>query len=433
MATTVKTLLRTALRRARQFLDESYGSARVSSVLEHLWRDNRPFTGTPKPTRHLLLPPPGRGNIGDQAMVEAFLENVEGDVVVIVKASDSFVFDANDSSRLTIVAMPNLIYGRWFRQLIDLRKFHKIADTCTSYSVIGADIMDGAYNELASINRYRTLSVAIRAGLDSRILGFSWNSEPTSRARAAMIECGHSGVKILARDPVSYNRLESLGVENLSLVADTVFADSRVMVSDRVLNILDRIPFGKSFALVNASGLVGRSGSQVQAYSRLISSLQSRDLFVVLLPHVIRPGGSDLVECRSIQAALRIEDLYLVSELLRPSEVRQLADRCHLVVSGRMHLSVIALSVDTPAITVATQGKVEGLAQMFKIQDLTVSSEGDLESGLEHALQTFFSAEPSIRAEIADNGSRARLLAYKNFPGRAPQSSDARLDRANGG
>jgi polysaccharide pyruvyl transferase WcaK-like protein len=52
--------------------------------------------------------------------------------------------------------------------------------------------------------------------------------------------------------------------------------------------------------------------------------------------------------------------------------MRGLAARAALTVTGRMHLAVMSLMHAVPAITLASQGKVEGLMQLFSTPELCV-------------------------------------------------------------
>jgi polysaccharide pyruvyl transferase WcaK-like protein len=98
---------------------------------------------------------------------------------------------------------------------------------------------------------------------------------------------------------------------------------------------------------------------------KIVRDLQGKNLKVLLLPHVLRPGSDDLVACARVFDEVRDPDVVLVDRLLTPQEIRGLCERARLIVTGRMHLAIMALSLGKPAITFSTQGKVEGLMELF--------------------------------------------------------------------
>ncbi|MBM4515630.1 hypothetical protein GS432_01300 [Rhodococcus hoagii] len=166
---------------------------------------------------------------------------------------------------------------------------------------------------------------------------------------------------------MSFDRATRDGLTNLRLAADTVFSLPWNEEPE-----LPKLPDGR-LALVNASALIGRSEDQSQAYVALVRHLRSLGYGVVLLPHVIRPNGDDLQELRKVCDFFEGDtEVVLVSELLRPKAVRALCSRSELVVTGRMHLGILALSAGIAPVIFSTQGKVEGVMKLFGLRELVV-------------------------------------------------------------
>lgn len=97
-----------------------------------------------------------------------------------------------------------------------------------------------------------------------------------------------------------------------------------------------------------------------------------------------------------------------------PDVIRGLCSRATAVITGRMHLGVMALRMGTPAVIVSTQGKVEGLLEMFDMPECCVRPDAGL------------AALPAAAAEVIENRDTyvgrigARLptvigLAERNF------------------
>jgi len=165
--------------------------------------------------------------------------------------------------------------------------------------------------------------------------------------------------------------LAESGASKVRRVSDTVFAATETVN----FKLQAGIDSSKPLVLVNASGYVARKFRQTSAYVDLVTYLVNEDFQVVLLPHVIRSSGDDLSACRAIHLGLSDEvraGVQVVDELLRPGQIRALAKNAHFVVTGRMHLSVIALSQGVPAAVVATQGKVDGLLRDCGTPELVV-------------------------------------------------------------
>lgn len=92
---------------------------------------------------HLVASPPGDGNIGDQALFEAFVEGLDGPVIALVRAADEIAVPDSLRDRVTLAEMPDLIYGRRAAHAQAVADFTRRLAGARSLSIIGADIMDG--------------------------------------------------------------------------------------------------------------------------------------------------------------------------------------------------------------------------------------------------------------------------------------------------
>ncbi|HEX7001116.1 MAG TPA: hypothetical protein VF164_05415, partial [Trueperaceae bacterium] len=228
-----------------------------------------------RPRYHVLLPSSNevRGSVGDQAMVEAFVENVAGPIVVVQLSEDDDVVPANWADEVTAAPIPGLVDGKAVRRRSVLSEYGRLLEGAISFSVIGADVMDGAYSYRRSVQRFTAATYAARAGVDARILGFSWNAEPDPRAIDALREAAAAGVQIISRDPVSTRRLRAAIGERIKPAADLVFSARSVDESTRV----ELVPeVSEPFVVVNANGLLGAGFDQVPDYLKLIDWLVSR-------------------------------------------------------------------------------------------------------------------------------------------------------------
>ncbi len=365
---------------------------------------------------HVLIAPPGGGNIGDQALVEAFVEATADPVVVVVRRRGDVDIPPRLSARMRLVPLPALVYGSAIGHWRDAAKLDRELRAAASVSIVGADIMDGAYVLRASLNRAALAERLARLGWKPRILGFSWNGTPHPAALAALRRASDVGVRMLLRDPLSAERARRDGI-TVTDTADLVFlADSR---EDEVLaDIAPDLCADQPLALINASGLVGTGSSQVHDYATIIAMLRADGMRVIILPHVCRPGADDLPLCRRIAAEFADDpSVSLVERLLAPAQIRGLAARASVVVTGRMHLAVMALLAGTPPITVATQGKVEGLMRLFGWPELCAQPGDGFAARVQPVLRAILDDPREARARLVERLPDVVTLAAANVEG----------------
>lgn len=375
---------------------------------------------------HVLVAPPGGGNIGDQAMVEAFLENTTGPVRIVVRTESDLTLPAEYSDRVELHPLPALIHGTGNEHREAIEGYRHVLSSAKSLTVVGADAMDGAYDVRASVRRADAATMASNVGVDARILGFSWNSAARPGARAALVRAGRSGVQLLLRDPVSAQRARADGLLGVTDVADAVFS-ARTVSSGAVDEYLGAAP--GPYVVVNASGLVARSLDQVAEYAGIVRALLDAGLTVVLVAHVMRSSASDLIACRKLHERVDDPRVILIDRLLSPAEVRGLCAGARLVLAGRMHLAIQALWSGVPAITLATQGKVEGLMRLFDTEALCVEPSEGLRDRVQPLITDVLARREWYSARIIDRLPAVRQLSDLNFDGLAEPTPSPALEQ----
>lgn len=371
--------------------------------------------------QHVLIAPPGRRNIGDAALCGAFVERVPGPITVIARSVDDFP-ELVANAGVSVVQEPDLIYGSLRRRLPALARLALRLRGAASLSVVGADVMDGNYVLRASIARSQVARLAARGGVPSRVLGFSWSLRPTDPAPRELAKAAASGAVLYARDPQSEERLRTAGI-SVRTASDAVFAADSLdpRGAERLLTKLGLTD--ERIAIVNASGLVGSSPDSLAGYVKVVGLLMESGLTPVLLPHVHRERDGDIDAILAVQRALGMP-VSIIDELLAPSTVRSLCDRAEFVVTARMHLAVMALRMGTPPVVITTQGKVEGMLELFGLRRFAVDPEQEVDVVLPRRVEEAVAGLPAIRAEIHQNYAKVRSLAMRNFEGLAPVSGD---------
>ncbi len=363
----------------------------------------------------LVISPPAAGNIGDQALVESVLHNIPGDVHLVVRRSGDVLLDHVPGADrvITEFVLPDLLYGRGPAHRRDVRQLKTLIPDSSSVLVVGADIMDGRYCLRASIARSRTATLAADLGVPAAVLGFSWSTQPKRRAMRAIAKASRSGVVLYGRDPATLRRLHDIGLKPHA-AADVVFTvgSSDMPTARRLLaelGVSDR----DDYVLINASGLVGSTSAQTDAYVEVVRGLAARGIIPVLLPHVSR-GGADDQHALDLLAGAIGTPVPRVRSIQLPDVIRGLCSRATAVVTGRMHLGVMALRMGTPAVIVSTQGKVEGLVEMFDMPECCVEPTGEL-SALVGATAAVVDNRDSYAARIRERLPMVIDLATRNF------------------
>lgn len=372
---------------------------------------------------NVILNSPGEGNIGDQAMFESFVVNVEGPVLAIVKSADAYSLrQDHEDSRVEFLVLPALVYSKFVSHFIDLWRFGRAVRGARSFSIMGADIMDGGYGQHSSLVEWNIAYSVHKSGVPSRILGFSWNGAASREIVHLARKAGKCGIQILPRDPDSYERLVQDNVQCVRQTADMVFAFKADQSADP-----DQ-PLSRSgaehqsgdapLAVVNVSGLIGNRINQGPEYDVILNSLRRLGYRTVLLPHVSHSNVDDIAATTSLrQNSSLMSDCLFIPKLMTPTEVQDLVAGAKIVITGRMHLSILALSMGTPAIVLATQGKVAGLMKLFGFPEHCVEPTPGFGSEVSLLIEKI-TAEPTIPvAKIRDNLVKVQQLASINFEG----------------
>ena len=371
-------------------------------------------------SRHLALAPSRNGNIGDEAVTESFVALV-GEPLAIIDHR-KFPVPVVGTASVESVVLPHLLFRAGLRHYRDVWRFGRLVRSALSVSVFGTDVMDGAYSVRESVMRSRCARLAAVRGIPARVLGFSWNGTPAPTALRALHAACDAGAQLMVRDPHSADRLRVAGL-TVTDVADLAFADDR-LDSTRAAGLR---PWAERtrFALVNVSGLIAErlDVDQAAEHTEMVRYLLQRGFDVVLVPHVRTGRYDDLLACRELMsrvAPLLTESdprVHLVDDLWTPAQIRALADRAAITVTGRMHLGVISLSRAVPVVIVATQGKVSGLLSLFGLEKNLVVPNTGMGGAMVAAIDRTLADLAGVRARLADSLPAVRGLALKNVAG----------------
>ncbi len=313
--------------------------------------------------RTFLVPTTGDGNVGDQALFEAFVSLIDGDIAVVVASESAFQIPPDAADRVSRHVLPAFQNGTPLAHVRDVVRAGRLVAGADAVAVIGADILDGGYGTHLASPRWAIATFAARRGLPTLVSSMSWNGRPAPGILPMARAAGAAGAVIGARDPASRDRMTAEDVAGVQLTADVVFTLERTQEPEQALaDAFEawRDP-ARPLVLLNVSALIARRPGLEDEYVRVVEALQDLGAQVALVPHVRRPGNCDIEAADAALPAASQPGLFRVDRLLAPAEVAWFTAQASLVVTGRMHLSILALGQGTPAIVLATQGKVAGL------------------------------------------------------------------------
>ncbi len=371
----------------------------------------------PRGRYHVLFAAPGGGNIGDQAMADVFCEQVDGDIRVLLMKPGAVILPQYGRGSREAVVVEGLMSRNPVTFVRAFARLGRVLRGASSLSITGADIMDGGYNAFASLFRWRLALASERAHLPTRILGFSWNGRAPRPVAYAAARAAKAGVRLFVRDPLSRARMAKASIGPTREASDTVFSLGVRDEDTEVFRDLSRArAAGKRIALVNASALVSKRVDQPAEYQVILEALREQGYLPVLLPHVHRGAGGDMAAVQQVVDASPDTPWLVIEELLRPAQIRALLSLTDVVITGRMHLGIMALSTGTPAFIISTQGKVEGVGQLFACEELAVASEPGLGRVIAERVADQ-SLLDSMSARIAERLPRVTALSQRNFEG----------------
>jgi colanic acid/amylovoran biosynthesis protein len=375
----------------------------------------------------LLVPPAPPGSLGDEAMVvaahQALAARLGEDLVTIVDGAGESWRTVDRGYRTVRIGELLPAAGRQvFAPSRRMTAFSRLF-------VLGADVLDGSYGaHAAPFKTLQALRLAALAGLDCRVLGFSYSSRAEPRA-VEKLRALPGSVRLLARDPRSASRLARAVGERAAQVADVAFLLTPAEANDRLSSILSWIAGekarGRVVVAVNLNAFFvsefGSAAAMVATYARAIeeASRVAGPLSVVAIGHDRRGAVSDMSLARRLceQPAVREHGLCLPEDV-SAREVRTVSGAADVALSGRMHVTVGSLERGTPAGSITYQEKFEGLYELWGLTGVWIDARSATEAGPLAALLTdLVQRRDEIASLLTARRGEVLRLAWRNFEG----------------
>ncbi len=376
--------------------------------------------------RALIIPPAGPGSVGDAAMltsVIAALRKRGFERVSLLQVERGKSWDLDCAPDELVDGSHFLDYGSRVNLSAILIKLGGYSDIFC----IGADILDGIYDEDRMAYRLELLHRAADMGLRATIVGSSFSEQPNPRC-VSMIQALPSHVRILARDEFSHQRMTRALTRPIELCADVAFllspADTAASALPVMVWLQSERDAGRKVVAINANNLhEAHHPSLIRDYAALVRELIARGCSILMVPHDNRTQRSDQFIADAIVEMLS-EDCTRHVHTFRaktPGQLKLALAQCDLIVTGRMHAAIIALGSHTPAMSFAYANKFEGLYQHLDLDPgemiLTLSALRDEPRAVAAEVMKVLARSEGLREHIAARIGLLRQAAERNFDG----------------
>ncbi len=377
--------------------------------------------------RILLIPPAPPGSLGDEAMIQGITAAINN------RGAQTFCYGytaPNEWSFINNVLKSESIgdYINWESR----RRLYSLLLKISNYDLVllvGADVLDGNYSVDRSLRRMKLLLAISMTGTPTEIVGCSFNDSNQPDCVDMIQRLSSSGTKIRSRDPESARRLQSVCTNPIDLVADAAFLLIPNETSDTVQRTKQWCRTKKSEHRpviginINSHHVKNTPDPSVFLQS-ILTAMENiavaTNAAFILLPHDYRGKVSDytlLCNLKTKYEAKHPRDCFLIDVPMKAEEIKGVVSEINFVLSGRMHLAIACLGVETPVGCITYQGKFEGLMEHFELEDVLISPDEILiPERLTNFLSSLSARQHSLHEQISVRLPMVTKLAEKNIP-----------------
>ena len=292
--------------------------------------------------------------------------------------------------------------------------------------MIGADILDGAYNSKTIMKRLRMAQAAHMLGAKVRVVGCSFSANADLSVTAFLKRS--KWLEILARDPVSQARLETALDRQIELVADTAFLlrpEATTQVARNAIDWMkDQNAGGRRVLALNVSGLLfaRMEKGSLETFCRGVANWIDghKNIAALVVAHDRRPGNAgDVATCDVLDKAIRErapDRCHYVREDIQAWDAKEIAGHLDMAFVCRMHFAIACLGRGVPPLSLVTMGKFEGLMSHFGLEGLTLDPAAAMDvQAVGAALDDLKMRAPQLRVEIEKALPRMKELSARNY------------------
>lgn len=326
----------------------------------------------------LVIAPTGWGSVGDDALLRGSCRTLHAlsvEPIVLVGSDQKTWQNELKSANAKVISTHQLFSPSGLLTIKNVRDVF----------VIGADIIDGGYGAKAPIRRLTLARILKLIGKRVAVISFSFNKHPDPEVVKAFCKLGNR-VRYACRDRRSRERFELATGLSAELVADVGFlteATDSPSGAELINWANQQRQDGNVLIYVNLSIGPFRSDphtneqppekivDRMAACVNQLRQMLNGRLSVCVLPHDFRNPAkpwSDESLASALFAALEPvfgKRVRTVSTPFNSSEVCSMVKAADLVITGRMHLAIIALTAGVLPVSFTYQDKFEGMYEHF--------------------------------------------------------------------
>ncbi|QGU01009.1 Polysaccharide pyruvyl transferase [Corynebacterium kalinowskii] len=331
-----------------------------------------PAANSSKIKKPLVILPAGYGSFGDMAIAIAIDGMLPGQVEFLVP---------DDPTRWSKELQNNVISMRDYTYTIAMlpnpRKFGELANR--DILVIGADTISGAYETSFLSARVRLLNEANKKGYRTQLTNFSFPSDPT-KTSVELLKRLTAQTEFWARDKESKIRFRQIVGFDAEIAPDIAAAmkiPDKTENSAEATGVLVPNSHFESTLQLDSQKLLQKWAETAEAMSRHFPK-------VVITVNDIRPEVGDMRLANEIASQLSRSGIQAeVIEPVNAVHAKQIYNMADVLVTGRMHAGVAALSLGIPTYGIEYLGKFEGQFEWYEVPNLVQDASGWLECPLE--------------------------------------------------
>lgn len=247
--------------------------------------------------------------------------------------------------------------------------------------VLGADVMDGHYYSAASALRFWMMAdLAARAGKQSVVVGFSF--EHPAACLKWLLDKIDPRVRICVREAVSLDCFRKFCTAKAELTSDIAFllepdregslyaaakawADAQ-RVEGRVVCAINMRPMH----YIDEKGQPRKIDVSDEVVQAIADIGADAAVSYLLIPHDFRADSqSDIDSLTVINRGLseKGSEIFFLENETTAVELKAIVSLADILLTGRMHLGIAAISQGVPVISISFQEKFKGFYQLFSL------------------------------------------------------------------
>lgn len=371
----------------------------------------------------LVFAPTNTGSLGDQAMLEAVRSHISDELKLPLR----IIYFSNWGEISTKKSQIKLMLPQYTGKKFTITSALAFS-SARFVAALGADIIDGTYNENSILVRLNFLKLARKSGLSTCILGSSISTLPSSKVMKTIGD--ETSLRFMARDSISLTRFESAAGRPGELAADLAFLlkpslSARTAIDAAAWMKNQRAANGK-ILILNVGGHALSSVEQgipklCEIFSQWLDADQDRCILCV--PHDFRKSAMDLdltMEFVDSLGRRYDERIYWLQPPYNAWDVKALCENADYMLTCRMHCAIAGLGGGLAPLCLIYQGKFEGMLKHFTLEGDDLAHPATAlndQDNFYRILENYCQRSEVLRERIATRLPEVEKLSLQNFNG----------------